>query len=301
MMVDSRPSNEAAVPIGAKVTAPITPSVVAGGTEKINGSDPSGSPVATIRNSPTPAPTKKRKIANQESTVATAALPSVGGTAGKMAVPSTTTIPVAAAGNSEFPSPTTTKRRKGQAGSSKRSRWEEKFQQLFQYKIEHGHCNPSAQSTDIATRKIGIWVGTQRYVPLTAAEDEFRRQNGTGGQLKPLSEEEVRKLNAIGFDWRCPSRPQWDVRYQQLVKFKQIPREYEDNPPLGLWCDTQRKRKRLKDRKRNQSDNSSNNDLQEEDAAKEIVSNRGGRRKKWSRSPMTDEQEAKLLELGFEF
>eukprot|EP00980_Cylindrotheca_fusiformis_P024875 scaffold12640_cov65-Cylindrotheca_fusiformis.AAC.1 len=30
MMVDSRPSNEAAVPISAKVTAPITPSVVAG-------------------------------------------------------------------------------------------------------------------------------------------------------------------------------------------------------------------------------------------------------------------------------
>eukprot|EP00980_Cylindrotheca_fusiformis_P016097 scaffold4767_cov86-Cylindrotheca_fusiformis.AAC.2 len=99
MMVDSRPSNEAAVPISAKATTPITPSVVAGGTEKINGSDPSGSPVATIRNSPTPAPTKKRKIANQESTVATAALPSVGGIAGEMAVPSTTTIPVAAAGN----------------------------------------------------------------------------------------------------------------------------------------------------------------------------------------------------------
>eukprot|EP00980_Cylindrotheca_fusiformis_P018228 scaffold5916_cov92-Cylindrotheca_fusiformis.AAC.1 len=129
-----------------------------------------------------------------------------------MAVPSTTTIPVAAAGN---------------FGSSKRSRWEEKFQQLFQYKIEHGHCNPSAKSTDIATRKIGIWVGTQRYVPLTAAEDEFQRQNGTGGQLKPLSEEEVRKLNAIGFDWRCPSSQAgssnlspWEERFQQLFQYK---------------------------------------------------------------------------------
>eukprot|EP00980_Cylindrotheca_fusiformis_P027208 scaffold19376_cov107-Cylindrotheca_fusiformis.AAC.1 len=245
MMVDSRPSNE---PSSTKVATPAT--------------DSTG--------------TKKRKIATPESSVAAAAPPTVGRIAGQ-AVPSTTKSPVAIAGSYNRkqweegfqqlfqykvkhghcnPSATTSAddetrkiaewigiQRRRQKGTSDHleplceedvrklnaigfdwrrpsrylgsggansvlpcpSPWEENFQKLLLYKSKHGHCNPSSKSKDEATRKIGIWVGTQR-----------RRQNGTSRSLKPLSEEEVRKLDAIGFDWRCPSKPKWDVRYQQL-------------------------------------------------------------------------------------
>ena len=42
------------------------------------------------------------------------------------------------------------------------SRWEDKFQELFRYKMQHGHCNVSAKSKDADLKKLGEWVRTQR-------------------------------------------------------------------------------------------------------------------------------------------
>jgi hypothetical protein len=51
------------------------------------------------------------------------------------------------------------------AASASSLRWNERFQELFRYKMQHGHCNVSAKSTDADTKKLGEWVRTQRYDP----------------------------------------------------------------------------------------------------------------------------------------
>jgi hypothetical protein len=57
------------------------------------------------------------------------------------------------------------KKSKLSVASTSSLRWNERFQELFRYKMQHGHCNVSAKSTDGDTKKLGEWVRTQRYEP----------------------------------------------------------------------------------------------------------------------------------------
>eukprot|EP00980_Cylindrotheca_fusiformis_P030147 scaffold24460_cov157-Cylindrotheca_fusiformis.AAC.2 len=57
-----------------------------------------------------------------------------------------------------------TKRPRVSAAALTAHRWDERFQELFQYKMKHGHCNVSAKSANDDARKLGEWVRTQRYV-----------------------------------------------------------------------------------------------------------------------------------------
>lgn len=67
-----------------------------------------------------------------------------------------------------------------------------------------------------------------------------------------------------------------------------VPREYPENPTLAAWCASQREfwRQKLSD------ENVDVDELQESSVADD------GKKRKY---PMTDEQEGKLLALGFEF
>lgn len=89
------------------------------------------------------------------------------------------------------------------------AKWNEKFLELFRYKMQFGNCNVSAKANDNPHKALGEWVRIQR-----------RRKNGKSKSLKPLSMEEEAKLNAIGFDWRSASKLEWEHGYQKLVKFK---------------------------------------------------------------------------------
>eukprot|EP00980_Cylindrotheca_fusiformis_P030146 scaffold24460_cov157-Cylindrotheca_fusiformis.AAC.1 len=85
-----------------------------------------------------------------------------------------------------------------------------------------------------------------------------------------------------------------------------VPRDYADNPSLGLWCVTQRKRKRHKDRMKDHTRNNNTNSninanrslelgvegVEDEDEEDVLVT--PGKKP----SAMTDEQETKLLMLG---
>ena len=58
--------------------------------------------------------------------------------------------------------------------------WDELHDELIQYKSEHGHCNvPQSQGY------LGNWVHNQRT---------FRKYS-------KLTEERIRKLDVLGFDW----------------------------------------------------------------------------------------------------
>ncbi|KAL3934309.1 MAG: hypothetical protein SGBAC_009947 [Bacillariaceae sp.] len=163
------------------------------------------------------------------------------------------------------------------------AKWNEKFLELFRYKMQFGNCNVSAKANDNPHKALGEWVRIQR-----------RRKNGKSKSLKPLSMEEEAKLNAIGFDWRSASKLEWEHGYQKLVEFKMafghanVPREYPENPTLAAWCASQREfwRQKLSD------ENVDVDELQESSVADD------GKKRKY---PMTDEQEGKLLALGFEF
>ena len=134
--------------------------------------------------------------------------------------------------------------------------------------------------------------------------------------------EEEAKLNAVGFDWRSARKLEWEDRYRQLVKFKMgesincrlqsiltfqltlipspsmpaygnatVPHDYNQDPALATWCATQRKRWRQK---------LAYEEKQNGDQLQEFTVDADGKKRKLS-SPMTDEEEGKLLALGFEF
>lgn len=69
-------------------------------------------------------------------------------------------------------------------GASKRLSWEERFDQLVQFKKKFNHCNVSVNDNT----QLGLWVQRQR-----------QSKNGTG--LCKISLEQIDQLNSIGFKW----------------------------------------------------------------------------------------------------
>jgi hypothetical protein len=114
--------------------------------------------------------------------------------------------------------------------------WMQRFQQLVEYKQTHGDCKVPRQYS--VNPQLGSWVMTQRRNKQTERLD-FERQA---------------QLDLIGFEWgkeeRIPLETAWRQRFQQLVEYEQahgdcrVPRQYDVNPQLGSWVNTQRWNKR---------------------------------------------------------
>jgi len=66
------------------------------------------------------------------------------------------------------------------------------------------------------------------------------------GEKTSLTEERVKLLDSIGFDW-SPYETKWNLRVMELAGYKEkfgdclVPINYEENEPLGRWVSTQRK------------------------------------------------------------
>jgi hypothetical protein len=75
-------------------------------------------------------------------------------------------------------------KRKGQAS------WNEKFNELVQYKARNGNCHvPTKYKANTA---LGRWVSTQRA--------EYKRYS-EGNTKTTMTAEKVRRLEGIGFAW----------------------------------------------------------------------------------------------------
>ncbi len=127
----------------------------------------------------------------------------------------------------------------------KDSAWDRFFAELLRYKKQHGNSNVPQRYTTLPG--LGVWVNNQR-----------RHK-----KLKNLSQERIRRLNAIGFEWGGKSLRQdrrksaWETKWEsmvaQLVAFKResghcnVPKRWRKNPELGKWVQRQRtcKRKRI--------------------------------------------------------
>lgn len=142
--------------------------------------------------------------------------------------------------------------------------------QLVEYKEQHGDCLvPSRYEANL---KLGKWVETQRYeyTKLKRAEASPNIKPEDGGQEdsklpggKPrvtnarLTEERLRRLENIGFEWKVRNKmkryydKQWQDMFDQLLDFKaknghtMVPKRFPDNPRLANWVHTQRVRSSL--------------------------------------------------------
>ena len=107
------------------------------------------------------------------------------------------------------------------------AQWLEYFEQLLQYKKEHGDTLVS-QGYE-ANPSLAFWVNNQR-------------SNYNGNKLSPAR---IKKLNEIEFVWDA-QEAQWLEYFEQLLQYKEehgntlVPKRYEENKQLGRWVIRQR-------------------------------------------------------------
>ena len=112
----------------------------------------------------------------------------------------------------------------------KTTAWEEKFQELVEFKAEHRHCDvPRGYPPN---PHLATWCSNQR----------------TLNKKGVLSEERIERMETLGFDFD-PKTTAWEEKFQELLAYRDefghcnVPQSYVANPPLGMWCSTQRTHK----------------------------------------------------------
>ena len=89
--------------------------------------------------------------------------------------------------------------------------WNERFDQLCEYKVQFGHCRvPNNLHKHL---KLGKWVSTQRTNYRLYQKE--KPSDITAGR--------IREIDGIGFDWgttKTDLEAIWSVRFQQLCEFK---------------------------------------------------------------------------------
>ena len=114
--------------------------------------------------------------------------------------------------------------------------WRAMYDELIEYKAQHGHCNVPALKT-----KLGRWVTTQRS-----------RRAGTCSEDMPLNEKQIALLDEIGFAWRLGAtvtQQSWEDSFAQLQAFHQehghtILPTTEEYHRLRNWVGTQREKRK---------------------------------------------------------
>ena len=112
---------------------------------------------------------------------------------------------------------------------TKSARWEERLQELKNFKEKHGHCDvPSAHPGGL-----GGWVRDQR------------RTGHEGGRR--LGDDQIQELEELGFQWGMTTQSdRWEARLQELREFKEEHGHCNvtKNHPggLGFWVEKQRSR-----------------------------------------------------------
>jgi Helicase associated domain len=114
--------------------------------------------------------------------------------------------------------------------------WDTMFRQLVAYKEQHGDCLvPSRYEANL---KLAKWVETQR---------QESRKASDGRSTNPrLTEDRIRRLESIGFEWKVKQKmkryydKQWDGMFERLKAFKEanghcmVPKRYNADPRLGV-------------------------------------------------------------------
>lgn len=115
------------------------------------------------------------------------------------------------------------------------ARWWTMFGMLFQYKLKHCDCNVPGNWT--GNPELGTWVKALRA----------SRKNNR------LSEERIRQLDQLGFEWERTGDPRWEGMYEQLAAFQRehghcrVSTISKEHRKLGNWVRTLRMRRKKGD------------------------------------------------------
>lgn len=107
--------------------------------------------------------------------------------------------------------------------------WEDKYQELCQYKAEHGTCIMSVEDFE-PNRALGRWLRTQR------------KQRAWMKEKRP---DRVVKLDKVSFPWNVRDA-EWEELFHELESFKaehghcNVPCAYPPHLAFGRWVNAQR-------------------------------------------------------------
>ena len=109
--------------------------------------------------------------------------------------------------------------------------WRKMYNQLCEFRTINQHCRVPSSTT------LGQWVVRQRFL---------FRQHPMGEAKSSLTDERIRLLNDLNFQWMTRSEEKWNERVSELREFKHqnghslVPRSFPQNPQLSAWVATQR-------------------------------------------------------------
>ena len=123
--------------------------------------------------------------------------------------------------------------------------WEVRYGELKKYKAKYGDCNvPQRLEGKSAIGTLGL----SRSGISTSFSRQMIQRRGKSRQITP---ERISALESIGFEWVLIIQTEWEVRYDELKKYKakygdcNVPQRWKENPQLGRWVSTQRDQYRL--------------------------------------------------------
>lgn len=111
--------------------------------------------------------------------------------------------------------------------------WNNRYQELREYRAEHGDCLVPA---NYANASLAKWVGQQR----------FQYKLFTEGKPGGIAQERIDLLNELDFVWNTFDAI-WSTRYEELRQYHEqhgncrVPFEYHENPALASWVVEQRR------------------------------------------------------------
>ena len=118
--------------------------------------------------------------------------------------------------------------------AAKDNKWLASFEQLVEYKKEHGDCIvPRGYSPN---SRLASWVAEQRK--------QYKLLQD--GKASSITRERVERLNSINFAWNAQGAA-WERHLQDLRCFKEeygdclVPLNHHKYPKLGLWVKEQRR------------------------------------------------------------
>lgn len=123
----------------------------------------------------------------------------------------------------------------GSTASGEGGSWERRFNELFDFKRMHGHCEVPQNFSE--NTSLGTWVNKQR----------MEQKNRTEGKNSSLNDSRLERLQSIGFRWaKRKGQASWDEKFNELEAYKakfgncHVPTKYKANSALGRWVSTQR-------------------------------------------------------------
>ena len=111
--------------------------------------------------------------------------------------------------------------------------FEERFEELKAFKAKHGHCTVKKTKGD--DKPLGRWCSRVR-------RSIQRMKNNEAPLIAGLSEDHIKRLEHIGFDWEARKYNSFEKRFQELKAYKtkhghcNVRTNIGDDQPLGRWC-----------------------------------------------------------------